>query len=230
MDSEKQRIYETLNKIVGARGGKRKRGGAKSLEEMYPELKNPYEDDGSIEHEKLYSDIVATIANYLFEGKVTDDNYLQAMKAVPEATINKVIKQLRESWEIDNEAMIEQYREASKAEKDVDEMNKDARKKNYIDALKGETPADLRKRMKLFNNPKLLKSADRLKAIRGDTSVGNVLTELGKRNIQQNYPAEFLAIKPKDGFGEGYKRKNKLSAAEKKRRSDRMKAYHKSKK
>lgn len=111
MDSNlRDLVLEQMQKIVN-HGGKKKRGGAKEseLKEIYGDYKNQYVDDGSFEFEKLRAQIIKQIANELFGS--TDVN---AVKAVPQATINKVMANLKKGRDLDIKALKKQDAEAKK--------------------------------------------------------------------------------------------------------------------
>ena len=210
MDSERQRIYEALNKIVSQRGAGRKKGGAskRELEELYPDkFKNPYVDDGSLEYDKMVTDITKQIAKYLFGV----DN-VEAIQSVPQATINKVIKELKAQWQFDADLAREDYEEAAKGEEVYRGEKKKADAKAIISRLEPEGRKAIKQKLHEFSHPEVSRVKRELPAL----PAPRVPTS---RFMNK---ADILAI----GNSGAGRRKPKISAAERKKRSNRMKAMH----
>lgn len=205
--TEQQRIFGVLQSMIGS--GKL----SKTIESLYPEeFKNPYVDDGSFEFEKLRAVVIKNIAKQLY-----GDETIQAMKAVPDATIKKVMKELKDSYQEDIEFK-KQRAELAMEAADVRQQEQAKLKiKNAYAKYKDEEPADLHKKLIAYKNPQFAQYAKDFDPVK-DATLKKVLDALKKES------KEALQLQQ---FGAGA-RKNKVTAEERKRRSDRMKEMHRS--
>lgn len=203
--TEQQRIFGVLQSMIGS--GKL----SKTIESLYPEeFKNPYVDDGSFEFEKLRAVVIKNIAKQLY-----GDETIQAMRAVPDATIKKVMKELKDSYQED----IEFKKQRAEIAMEAADIREQELAKNKVKAAyakyKDEAPADLHKKLTAYKNPQFAQYAKDFDPAK-DATLKKVLDSMKKES------KEALQLQQ---FGAGARR-NKVSAEERKRRSDRMKEMH----
>lgn len=205
--TEQQRIFGVLQSMIGS--GKL----SKTIESLYPEeFKNPYVDDGSFEFEKLRAVVIKNIAKQLY-----GDETIQAMKAVPDSTIKKVMKELKDSYQEDIEFK-KQRAELAMEAADVRQQELDKLKvKTAYDKYKNVDSEDLHKKLIAYKNPQFAQYTKDFDPAK-DATLKKVLDAMKKES------KEALQLQQ---FGAGA-RKNKVTAEERKRRSDRMKEMHRS--
>lgn len=205
--TEQQRIFGVLQSMIGS--GKL----SKTIESLYPEeFKNPYVDDGSFEFEKLRAVVIKNIAKQLY-----GDETIQAMKAVPDATIKKVMKELKDSYQEDIEFKKQRAELAMEAADVRQQELAKAKVKNAYAKYKDEKPEELHKKLIAYKNPQFAQYTKDFDSTK-DAALKKVLDALKKES------KEALQLQQ---FGAGA-RKNKVSVEERKRRSDRMKEMHRS--
>lgn len=205
--SEQQRIFGVLQSMIGGK----KKGMRATVEKLYPEeFKNPYVDDGSFEFEKLQAQVIKSIAKQLY-----GDDSVEAMKAVPEATIRKVLKALKDSYQEEIEFKKQKAGLAMEAASIREEELKKAQKKASYDKYKGETQDKLHQQLLAYKNPQYAKY---------EKDFG---TDAEIKKITESLRKETDPVLRLEQFGKGRK-KMAISPAERKRRSDRMKEMHRS--
>lgn len=215
---EQERIYNQLQKLAG---GKKKKVSAE-LEELYPDqFINPYVDDGSMAFNKLYRDIALKIYEQLGGTKPKDTiSELAALQQVPEKMINKMMNALRKSFDQDIAERKRQYRLREKIA-DIGERQHDmSERKQFLDAAADK---DYRTYYNLENPIR----AANVKSI-GDMPEEDLKRQsrFSMRNLGDTVDKKNPEGKGIDFEGMGGKKKNNISPAERKRRSDRMKALH----
>lgn len=119
---DKDLIMDQLRKIVQARGGKYKP--KHELADVSEKYKNQYEDDGSIEFEKLRTEVAQKIAQYLFGA-----SGIKELSAVPEDAIKKVMSKLSKARELQIAELIREDKYNMKA---LDILEKDKNKVKYL--------------------------------------------------------------------------------------------------
>ena len=205
--TEQQRIFGVLQSMIGS--GKL----SKTIESLYPEeFKNPYVDDGSFEFEKLRAVVIKNIAKQLY-----GDETIQAMKAVPDATIKKVMKELKDSYQEDIEFKKQRAELAMEAADVRQQEQAKLKVKNAYAKYKDEEPEEINKKLIAYKNPQFAQYTKDFDPAK-DATLKKVLDALKKES------KEALQLQQ---FGAGA-RKNKVTAEERKRRSDRMKEMHRS--
>lgn len=224
--NEQQRIYNVLQNMVGGMGvGGKKKSKKKEVEELFPaRYKNPYVDDGSLAFKKMRMEMAEKLANYYWPDK---DITVREIKSIPQSDIDSFIKQLRDSYQEEIDYRKKNDEEYLQAEKIVEKQEKKNKLKNNMDSLHTKDRDEVHQSLVKYKNP----------------GVGQYkkLAPPVPADLLKNKTTERLAI----GFGrqdeemmemmegEGRKKKGRkinISEAERKRRSDRMKAMWRAKK
>ena len=219
-DTEQQRIYEQLQRMVG--GAKKKSSLKKTLVEASPDkYKNIYIDDGSMEFEKLKIDVIKNIAQELYGAAG-----IREMQAVPTSTINKVMKGLRDSYQIKIDNALEDAKYELELANQLRGVHNEVLNREYI--AKASTLGDPRDQLTKLRHP----NADKYLAINDAIPVQD------REALKTNVKNERLALLGQ-GLEEyeeggmslgGRKKKMNITPAERKRRSERMKQMWRDKK
>lgn len=174
---DKDLIMNQLRKIVQARGGKYKP--KHDLGELSEAYKNQYEDDGSIEFEKLRTEVAQNIAQYLFGA-----SGIKELSAVPQDAIKKVMSKLAKDRQLQIDALIKEDKYNLKA---LDILEKDKKKVKYLEDMKQAKALRLGDRYDSIKYPDL----ERYKTYRSTVNVPTKLSSKMISDIQDMfYPAK----------------------------------------